>query len=204
LPALGVQDGAVRFRPASAPGHLAPAVEPSLQDLVAERVDLGPVEPGRLGAQHRRADGAVADAEALGDRPLAPAQGVSLTKSRSCVPHGQSLGGHSSPFGWMAPSDRPAPLRSGHPPLGGCPAGGVPTRTDPGGHDADLSAHDRPIRLPTMLRSTWPRSTEARTHAELMAAAHRLGDEIADELARCGRRYGCREEEPGVGAIAGA
>jgi hypothetical protein len=39
----------------------------------------------------------------------------------------------------------------------------VTTRTDPGDHDADVGDHDRPIRLPTMLRSTCPRWAETRT-----------------------------------------
>jgi hypothetical protein len=163
LAALGVQGGAVGLGPAAAPGHVAPAVQPSLQGVLGQGLHLDPVERGGLGAQHRRPDGAVTDAEALGDRPMAAAQGEPLAKNLPRVSHRQSLGSHSSPFGWMALSDRPVPLRSGHPPRGGCPAGRVTTRTDPGGHDADAGDHDGPIGVTTMLRSTCPRWAETRT-----------------------------------------
>ena len=43
-----------------------------------------------------------------------------------------------------------------------------------------------------------------RSHAQLVAATHRLGDEIRAQLAcRC-RGHGCREEEPDMGAVARA
>src|SRR5437016_14425786 len=44
-------------------------VDPGLQHLVAEGVDLSPIEPGRAGPQHRGADGAAADPQALRHRP---------------------------------------------------------------------------------------------------------------------------------------
>ena len=43
-----------------------------------------------------------------------------------------------------------------------------------------------------------------RSHAQLMAATHRLGNEIAAHLARRGRSHRCREEERDMGAVAGA
>ncbi len=107
LGALGVQDGAVGPRPAAAPGHRAEAVEATLQRVVGQGLDLGPVQPGRPGPEHRGPDGAAAEAETLGDRPVA--QGELLTQDLAGVAHGQSLGGHSSPFrdGWRL--GRPAP-----------------------------------------------------------------------------------------------
>ena len=99
LAALGVQGGAVGPRPAAAPGHRAEAVQPRLQGVVGQGLDLGPVEAGRPGAEHRGPDRAAAEAEALGDRPVAPAQGELLPQDLAGVAHGQSLGGHSSPFG---------------------------------------------------------------------------------------------------------
>ena len=151
--ALGVQGGAVGPRPDAAPGHLAAAVQPPLERVVGQGLDLGPVEPGGAGAQHRRPHGPAADPQALGDRPVAAAQGEPLTKNLPCVSHGQSLGGHSSPFEMDGAFDRPAPLRSGHPPPGGCPAGRVITGADPGDHDA-------PIWVVTMGRNA---------HAECLA-----------------------------------
>ena len=185
LAALGVQRGAVGPRAVAAAGHHAQAVQPPLQVVVGQGLDLDPVEPGGLGAQDGRPDHAVTDTEALGDRPMAAAQGESLAQNLPRVAHGQSLGGHSSPFGWMAPSDRPAPLRSGHPLVGGCLTGGVITRTDPGDHDpdvgdhdADLGDHDGPIRVVTMLRSEWSRSTETRTFGRVLAHAVELGQQV--------------------------
>ena len=43
-----------------------------------------------------------------------------------------------------------------------------------------------------------------RLHAQLVAPAHRLGNEIAAHLAGGGRGHRCREEEPDVGPVAGA
>ena len=166
LAALGVQGGAVRPRPAAAPGHRAAArtAAPPGRRRSGPRPGPSPARrPGRAATVVPTAP--LTDAEALGDRPVAAAQGPLLAQNLAGVSHGQSLGGHSSPFGWMAPSDRPAPLRSGHPPPGGC-TGGVITMTDPGGHDADPGDHDRPIRVITMLRSTCSRWAETRTSPE--------------------------------------
>jgi hypothetical protein len=100
---------------------------------------------------------------------VAAAQSELLTQDLAGVAHGQSLGGHSSPFGDGLRLGRPAPLRSGHPPPGGCLAGWVITRTDPGDHasdagdhDADLGDHDGPILVITMLGSEWSRWAETR------------------------------------------
>lgn len=51
--------------------------------VVGHGLDLGPVEPGRAGAEHRGPDGAAADAEALGDRPVAAPQGELLPQDLS-------------------------------------------------------------------------------------------------------------------------
>jgi hypothetical protein len=54
-------------------------------------LDLGPVQAGRPGAEHRGPDRAAAEAEALGDRSVTPAQGELLTQDLAGVAHGQSL-----------------------------------------------------------------------------------------------------------------
>jgi hypothetical protein len=45
-PPLGVDPGAVRGWPLPLPRHLGPPVEPGLQDVVGQGLDLGPVQPG--------------------------------------------------------------------------------------------------------------------------------------------------------------
>src|SRR5712691_4767083 len=87
------------------------------QYVVAERVDLSPVEPGRAGAQHRGANGAGADPQALRHLAVGPPQAPLLSQDLSCLAHGQSLGGHPSPFrGAGGPADGPASLRFGQRP----------------------------------------------------------------------------------------
>jgi hypothetical protein len=61
----------------------------------------------RDGRGYRRPDGAVTDAEALGDRPMAAAQGEPLAKNLPRVSHRQSLGRPFLPLGvdgaWAVP-----------------------------------------------------------------------------------------------------
>jgi hypothetical protein len=115
---LGVEVGAVGDGAAAA-GGARRTVEADLEGVVGERRNLGPVEPGRLRAQHDGADGAVADAEALGHRAMGAAQNPLLSQDLSGVTHGESLGRHPASFRGMASPMLPrhsAP--GGHPPVG--------------------------------------------------------------------------------------
>ncbi len=94
---LGMQVGAVRDS-AMMRGRGRRSVDPRVQAVVAERVDLSPVEPGRARAQHRGADGAGADPQALGHLAVGPPEAPLLAQDLPCLAHGQSLGGHPSPF----------------------------------------------------------------------------------------------------------
>jgi hypothetical protein len=69
-------------------GDLRPVIEPALQDVVAQRLDLRPVQPGPLGPRHDTADRAQPDPKALGDGPVAEPQGPLLTKNFPDLPHG--------------------------------------------------------------------------------------------------------------------
>ena len=114
------------------------SVDARLQLGVAETVDLGPIEPGRAGTQHRGADDAVADPQAPRHLPVGAPEAPLLSQDLPGLPHGQSLGGHPSPSpGADGPTDGPASLRGGH-------------RPD---HDAPISVITRPIFLITMVRS---------------------------------------------------
>jgi hypothetical protein len=93
------------------------SVDARLQLGVAESVDQGPIEPGRAGAQHRGADDPVADPQAPRHLPVGAAEAPLLSQDLPGLPHGQSLGGHPSPFrGRAAPADGPASLRFGQRP----------------------------------------------------------------------------------------
>jgi hypothetical protein len=116
LAPLGMPVGAVRHGPMMRGRGRGP-VHAGLQRLVAEGVDLGPLEPGRAGAQDRGPDGPAADPQALRHLPVGAPEAPLLSQDLSCLAHGQSLGGHPSPFrGQTAPADGPASLRSGHRP----------------------------------------------------------------------------------------
>jgi hypothetical protein len=101
LAPLGVQGRAVRDG-AMAGGRRRGPIHPGLQRLVAQGLDLGPREPGCPGAQHRHADGATADPQALRHLPVRPPEAPLLSQDLPRLPHGQSLGGHPSPFGGRA------------------------------------------------------------------------------------------------------
>jgi hypothetical protein len=97
LAPLGMQvgavgDGAMMRRQRRGPVHAG------LQRLVAERVGLGPIEPGRPGAQDRGADGAAADPQARRHLPVGAPEVPLLSQDLPCLAHGQSLGGHPPPF----------------------------------------------------------------------------------------------------------
>jgi len=94
---LGMQVGAVRDG-AMMRGRGRRSVDPRVQYVVAERVDLSPVKPGRAGAQHRGADGAGADPQALRHLAVGPPEAPLLSQDLPRLAHGQSLGGHPSPF----------------------------------------------------------------------------------------------------------
>jgi hypothetical protein len=86
LPPLGMQVGAVGPGPLTLAGDLGPAVEPGLQGLVGQALDLGPVQPGGPGPEHRGAHGPITDPETAGHLPVTPAQGpTSAVGSRGCV-----------------------------------------------------------------------------------------------------------------------
>src|SRR5439155_3439761 len=74
------------------------AVHAGVQRLVVEGLDLRPREPGRAGAQHRGADGAAADPQALRHLPVGAPEAPLLSQDLPCLAHGQSLGRHPSPF----------------------------------------------------------------------------------------------------------
>ena len=59
-----------------------------LEDLVGQALDLGPIQPGRPGPQHRGADRAAADPQALGHRPVALPEAPLLSQNLSDLAHG--------------------------------------------------------------------------------------------------------------------
>jgi len=88
-----------------------------VQRLVAEGVDQRPLEPGRAGAEHGGADGATTDPQALRHLAVGASEAPLLSQDLPDLAHGQSLGGHPSPFrGAGGPTDGPASLRFGHRP----------------------------------------------------------------------------------------
>jgi len=103
LEILEVKQGAVGDGPIALAGDLAPAVQPGLQRFIAQALHGGPRQLRRPGAQDGGSDDAVTEAEALADGPVASPQGELLTQDFAGVAHGQSLGGHSSPFGRAGP-----------------------------------------------------------------------------------------------------
>jgi hypothetical protein len=86
LPPLGVQVGAIGDDPVMG-GRRRRPVHPSLKHFVGQALDLSPLEPGRPGPQHRGADGAAADPQALGHRPVAP-EAPLLSQNLSDLAHG--------------------------------------------------------------------------------------------------------------------
>ena len=86
--ALGVDPGAVGRRALPLPGDLRPAMEPAFPGVVAQRLDLRPVQPGPLGPGDDAADRAQPDPEALGHGPVAEPQGPLLTQDFTDLPHG--------------------------------------------------------------------------------------------------------------------
>jgi hypothetical protein len=137
LAPLGMQIGAVGDGTMMR-GRGRGSIHSGAQHLVAEGVDLRPLEPGRPGAQHRGPDGTITDPQALRHLPVGAPEAPLLSQDLPCLAHGQSLGGHPSPFrGADGPADGPAPLRFGH-------------RPD---HDAPIPVITRPIFLITIDRS---------------------------------------------------
>jgi hypothetical protein len=137
LAPLGVQGGAVGDG-AMAGGWRRRPIHPGLQGLVAEGLDLAPREAGPAGAQDGSADGAATDPQALRHLPVGAPEAPLLSQDLPCLAHGQSLGGHPSPFrGRAAPADGPASLCFGQ-------------RPD---HDAPIPVITMPIFLITIDRS---------------------------------------------------
>jgi len=137
LAPLGVQVGAVGDG-AMAGGRRRRPIHPGVQRLVAEGLHLDPREPGGAGAQHRGANGAAADPQALRHLPVGAPEAPLLSQDLPCLAHGQSLGGHPSPFrGADGPGRRSAPLGFGQ-------------RPD---HDAPIPVITMPIFLITIDRS---------------------------------------------------
>src|SRR2546428_13377406 len=87
---LGMQVGAVRDG-AMMRGRGRRSVDPRVQYVVAERVDLSPVEPGRAGAQHRGANGAGADPQALRHLAVGPPEAPLLSQDLPCLAHGHAV-----------------------------------------------------------------------------------------------------------------
>ena len=113
---LGMQVGAVGDG-AMMRGRGRGPVHTGLQRLVAEGVDLSPIEPGRAAPQYRGADGPAADPQALRHLPVGAPEAPLLSQDLPCLAHGQSLGGHPSPFrGAGGPADGPTSLRFGQRP----------------------------------------------------------------------------------------
>jgi len=137
LAPLGMQVGAVRDG-AMVRGRRRRPVYTRLQRLVAEGIDLRPIEPRGAGAQHRGADGAATDPQALRHLAVGAPEAPLLSQDLPCLAHGQSLGGHPSPFrGRTVRPTVPASLCCGH-------------RPD---HDAPIPVITMPIFLITMDRS---------------------------------------------------
>ncbi len=86
--ALRVDPGAVGRRALPLARHLRPAIEPALQHVVTQRLDLKPVQPGPLGPHEDAADRAQPDPEALSHRPVAQPQGPLLPQDFPDLPHG--------------------------------------------------------------------------------------------------------------------
>jgi len=110
LPALDVEVRAVRHRPIA--GRRDGWVELRLQRVVRERLDRGPVEPGRDRASDRPRDRADRHADRLAHLSVAPAERPLLPENLSRVAHGQSLRRHAaSGEGGGQRGRRPASLR---------------------------------------------------------------------------------------------
>jgi hypothetical protein len=97
LAPLGMEVGAVGDG-AMMRGRGRGPVHAGLQRLVAEGIDLSPIESSGAGAQHRGADGAAADPQALRHLAVGAPEAPLLSQDLPCLAHGQSLGGHPSPF----------------------------------------------------------------------------------------------------------
>ena len=87
LAPLGVQVGAIGDD-AVVGGRRRGPIHAGLEDLVGQALDLGPIEPGGPGPQHRGADGAAADPQALGHRPVALPEAPLLSQNLSDLAHG--------------------------------------------------------------------------------------------------------------------
>jgi hypothetical protein len=87
-PPLGVDPGAVRGGPLPLPCHLGPAIEPALQDVVGQGLDLGPVQPGSRVPREHAGDRAQPQPHALGHGPVGQPQGPLLSEDLSDLPHG--------------------------------------------------------------------------------------------------------------------
>ena len=70
------------------PGGARRPIEPGVQGIIRQGLDLGPVEAGGPGPEHGSPDGANTDPEALGHRAVRAAQGPLLSENLACVTHG--------------------------------------------------------------------------------------------------------------------
>ena len=117
LAPLGVEVGAV------GPGSGALArgprrVQPGLEGLVGQALDVGPAEAGGAGPPLDPGHRPQPDTQALGHLPMGPTQGPLLAEDFADLAHGQSLGRHGRSFperpGRRTPQRRPA--SGGHSP----------------------------------------------------------------------------------------
>ena len=88
LAPFGMQDGAVGPGPDPLAGDLGPPVEPARQAVLAQGLDLGPVQPGGAGPAFHAGHGPQPDLQALRHLPVAAAQGPLLSQDLAGVPHG--------------------------------------------------------------------------------------------------------------------
>jgi hypothetical protein len=88
LAALGVDPGAVGRGTLPLAHHFRPAVEPALEHVVGQRLDLRPVEAGGPGAREHAGDRAQPEPEAAGHGPVAEPQAPLLAQHFTDLPHG--------------------------------------------------------------------------------------------------------------------
>jgi len=86
--ALGVDPGAVGRRTLPLARDLRAAVEPTLEDVVGQPLDLGPVQSCGLGPTDDATDRAQPNPEALGHGPVADPQSPLLAEDFPDLPHG--------------------------------------------------------------------------------------------------------------------
>jgi hypothetical protein len=84
---LGVEIDAVRHGTLAGRQRLPP-VEPGVQDVIGQGLDLWPVQARHAGPRHRHPDRAYADPQALGDLTVAAPQHELLTENLARLSHG--------------------------------------------------------------------------------------------------------------------